>query len=85
MDELFSDALGPLFRTIFRIGRFLIWELLFEYVGWTTGWLFWRAVTLGRFPAAGWRGYEQADFAVALTVELTGIGLLAALGLWAYL
>ena len=84
MDDLFSEALGPLFRGLFRIGRFLVWELLFESIGWTIGWMFWRGVTLGRFPRVKWSELEQADFVTSLVVEGSGIAILVGLGFWAY-
>jgi hypothetical protein len=69
-------------RPALWIGRalwWLGWELMVETVGWSIGWLVWRGLTLGRFPAAGFKELDEASGWVAIFVELTGLAVLAGL------
>ena len=74
--------LVDLLRPVLWIARALLWvgwDLLFRTVGWSVGWLFWRAITLGRFPDAGIKDVDETSFGHSLLVEFTGLALLAGL------
>jgi hypothetical protein len=79
MEEIAEHIFKPFIRLIVGILRvllFLGWDLLFEYVGWSVGWAFYRLVSFGKFPSESWSELEQASLFTRLIVELTGIGLL---------
>ena len=76
------DAPRSLLLGFLRLAWWFAWDFWVETVGWTVGWCFLRALSLGRFPQGRWRDPDEAGFAHALYVQLVGLGTLA-LCIWA--
>lgn len=58
---MFDSA--DLLRVLLLAARFLWWlgyGFTVEIVGWSIGWVIWRTLTLGRFPAEGPGDAEKA-------------------------
>ena len=69
-----------LFRPALWVARALWWlgyEFAIRTVGWTIGWLIWRAFTLGRFPDTGIREIDETALWASILVEVTGLAALA--------
>jgi hypothetical protein len=62
-------------RTLLWVG----WDMLFQTVGWSIGWLVLRAVTFGHVPHFGFTELEQASWWYGLLVEFVGLATLGAL------
>ena len=62
-----------------RIVLWLCWELCFEIVCWSIGWVVCRALTFGKFPKATLTEVESLDWTEALVVELIGLVAIALL------
>ncbi len=78
------ELLDFLARPVLALGRFLLWlawEFLVYTIFWMMGWPVWRMLTLGRFPHAGIREYEEAGALEALMVCAVGLAVLLA-ALW---
>jgi hypothetical protein len=74
------ELLDFLARPLLGLGRFLLWlawDFLVYTILWGLGWPIWRLVTLGRFPHAGIREYEEAGTLEALMVCAVGLAVLA--------
>lgn len=73
------ELLDFLARPLLALGRFLLWlawDFLVYTIFWMIGWLFWRFLTLGRFPHVGIREYEDAGAVEALMVCSVGLAVL---------
>lgn len=73
--------LTDLLRPVLWIARALLWigwNLIVRTIGWSIGWVFFRAVTLGRFPDTGIGNLDQTSLGYSLFIEFTGLILLAA-------
>ena len=69
-----------LLRPVLWIARALLWvgwDLLVRTIGWSIGWVFFRAITFGRFPGMGIGELDQTSFGFSLIIELVGLLLLA--------
>ena len=69
-----------LLRPVLWIARALLWvgwDLLVRTIGWSIGWVFFRAITFGRFPDTGIGDLDQTSFVYSLIIEFTGLLLLA--------
>lgn len=66
------------FLYILRGALWLVWEVFVLTVAWWAGWPAWRLVTLGRFPHAGFNGYEEAGTGEAFLVCTAGIVVIGA-------
>lgn len=75
-DDLLSFPKSALLFVL-RALWWLAWDLLVEGIGWTIGWVFYRALTFGRFPDFGVNEQENASYPLRLSVELTGLAILA--------
>jgi len=71
-------------RPLYLILRFLLWlawDFLVLTIAWGLGWPVWRVLTLGRFPHAALRDYEEAGVLEAILVCGTGLAMLGG-ALW---
>jgi hypothetical protein len=57
----------------------LAWEFLFLTITWSVGWPIVRLLSFGRFPRAGFRGYEESGTGEAFVVCGTGFGVICLL------
>ena len=74
-----------LFRPALWLARALWWlgyDFAVQTVGWSIGWLIWRAVTLGRFPDTKIGEVDETAPWAALLVEVTGLLTLAGIIWW---
>lgn len=71
--DLSRTAIAKLLRTLWWLG----WDFCVRTIGWSIGWVFFRIVTLGRFPSEGFRQVDEAPWFVGLLVEAFGLALLA--------
>jgi hypothetical protein len=81
MEEIAVEFIRPIIRLIIgvlRVLHYLGWYL-FEQVGWTIGWYFYRSISFGQFPAEALSELGQTSWFKALLVEMTGLGILGAL------
>jgi hypothetical protein len=81
-DDIADDIGKPLLRFVVSCLRFLLhlgWDWGVEVIGWSVGWCFFRVISLGTFPKENWDEQERASFSTSLTVEITGLGLIAGL------
>lgn len=75
-----DDAIGRpagLVLWALRALWWLAWDFCVQTIGWSIGWLFLRAVTLGRFPSEGIGSVDEAEWGTQLFVEVVGLSLLA--------
>ena len=82
LDDIADDFAKPILKLVILCLRgllFLGWDFCVETVGWTIGWWFYRAITLGKFPTEKWEEQENAPLILALSIEFTGLGILAGL------
>ncbi|MCM5682333.1 hypothetical protein M8A51_22625 [Schlegelella sp. S2-27] len=80
MDDVLEMLLRPIAKLLLALLRGLLWlgwELMFETIGWTVGWLLCRLLSAGRWPRQRWSQQDEAPGGVALVVELIGLGALA--------
>ena len=70
--ELLARALLWVLRALW----WLAWDFMVLTVAWSTGWPIWRLLTIGRFPHAGFREYEESGTGEAFLVCGTGFALL---------
>ena len=74
-----------LFRPALWLARALWWlgfEFMIRTVGWSIGWLIWRAFTLGRFPETGIRELDDTVLWASIMVEITSLAALAGVIWW---
>lgn len=67
-------------RSIYTIGRFLVWlvwEMLICLITWWVGWPICRIICLGKFPDTGFWDYDGSDTHEAFLVCLVGSVALA--------
>ena len=64
---------------IFRLVKFVAWDLCFDRVGWYFGWPFLRIVTLGHFPQVSISEGDKVSLRCAIFVDLTGIGVVCSI------
>jgi hypothetical protein len=78
----FLSELGELPQTIvvglLRALWWLGWDFCVRTVGWSIGWIFLRAITLGRFPAVRISQLDDSPVLIGILVEVLGLALLAA-------
>jgi hypothetical protein len=75
--ELMELLARPLLA-ILRFVWWLSWDFVVLTISWSIGWPIWRLLTLGRFPHAGFREYEESGTGEAFLVCGTGFALLGA-------
>ncbi len=79
MEDLADWILKPILRAILGVLlvlRYLAWDLMFRFVGWSIGWLALRAVTIGTFPGVALNALDECSQLTALFVEFTGLAVL---------
>lgn len=76
-----SSGLTRLVLSLLRGFWWLAWDFAVQTIGWTIGWLFWRVVTVGRFPREALGDIDEAPWFTRLIVDLTGLAVIAA-GIW---
>jgi hypothetical protein len=82
LDDVADDVGKPLVRFVISCLRFLLylgWDWGVETIGWSVGWCFYRAISLGTFPKEKWEEQDNATLSTVLTVEFTGLGIIASL------
>ena len=82
MHQFRVDFAKPIVKLVIFCLRGLLylgWDFCVETIGWTIGWWFYRAVTFGKFPTEKWEEQDNVPLILALSVEFTGLGILAGL------
>ena len=74
LSDLSRSAVAKLLRALWWLG----WDFCIRTVGWSIGWVFLRAITLGRFPKEEIDHLDNAPWFLGLLVEILGLVLLAA-------
>lgn len=79
----FLDLPKGVLLFVLRALWWLGWDFLIEGIGWRIGWVFYRILTLGKFPTRGFNEVDEAPWVVAVFVDISGLivvgGLIALL------
>lgn len=76
-----TDLLAKPLLWVLRGLWWLAWDFLVLTVAWSIGWPVCRGVSFGRFPHAGFHGFDDAGLLESIVVCVVGFAVLAG-ALW---